>query len=245
MTTCSLASLTGRGGVGTHGADDVALRRWTDVVERIARDQRDRARRRSGRAPIRPPGRRPRPVRRGTAPCLAASRARWVTGPDVFQASEEPVAVPGDSGVAIRPRQCRTVDVTHCAVEREVVGARRDRHLEANLRDAHDRERRRCGIVRRAPPGADALGVPKAQVRCGGLCSAAGCIAAACSASGGEALEFLPGAHDTVAFQRAPRHQAHKAEHPGRAFRPHHGPPVAGGLPYRTELRTGFHSRFS
>ena len=57
--------------------------------------------------------------------------------------------MPGDSGVAIRSRQCRVLDMTHGAVEREVVGARQDRHLEADLRDAQDRERRRCRFVQR------------------------------------------------------------------------------------------------
>ena len=132
-------------------------------------------------------------------------------GPDVFQAAEEPVAVPGDSGVAIRPWQCRVVDVTHGAVEREVVGAPQDRHLEANLRDAQDRERRRCGFAQCPPPGADAFRVPEAQVWCWGLMERR-------RLEDRKPLEFVPGARCTVDVQRAARHQAHETEGPGGAF---------------------------
>ena len=123
----------------------------------------------SGRAPRRPPVRRPRSVRRGTSPSPKRLELDDVFRRDVFQASKEPVAVPGDSGVAIRPRQCRVFDVTDGAVEREVVGALQDGHFEMDLRDAQHRERRRCRFARGLPPGGDALQIPEAQVWRGGL----------------------------------------------------------------------------
>ena len=83
--------------VDTHGADDEPLRRWTDVVERIARDQRER-----------PPRRRvedghvlrvddPGPF--NAVYLLPSKRFELdgITGRDVFQTSEEPIPVPGDS----------------------------------------------------------------------------------------------------------------------------------------------------
>ena len=135
-----------------------------------------------------------------------------VTRRDVFQASEKPVAVAGDTRVAIRPRQCRAVDVTDGAVERGVIGARQDCHLQANLRDAQDRERGRRGFAQCPPPGADTFRVPEAQIWCLGLLERG-------RLEDRKPLEFPPSPHCTVDGQRAVRNQAHYAGRPRDAFR--------------------------
>lgn len=111
------------------------------MVKRITRDQRQRARWR--RVEHRYVLRVDDPGPFDAIDLLPSKRFELdgISEPDVFQASKEPVAMPGDSGVAIGARQGRVVDVTHGAIERHVVGARQDRHLEANLADAQDRER--------------------------------------------------------------------------------------------------------
>ena len=220
-----------RCGVRPYGADDVALRRWADIIERIAGDQRERPSRRwiEHRYVLRVDD--PGPF--DAIDFLPSKRFELdgIFGPDVLQASKEPVAVPGDSGVAIRPRQCRVVDVTHGAVEREVVGAQQDRHLEANLRDAQDRERWRCGFAQCPPPGGDAFRVPEAQVRYRGPLERR-------RLEERKPLELVPSARGAVDVQRAARHQAHKPERPRSAF--HEQTETA--LPYPIDGRSSLHS---
>ena len=194
------------------GPDDEALRCWTDVIERVARDQRERTR-----------GRRvehghilwrhdPGPFDAVHLLLSQSLELDGVTRRDVFQASEKPVAVAGDTRVAIRPRQWRTVDVTDGAVERGVIGARQDCHFQANLRDAQDREGGRRGFAQCPPPGADTFRVPEAQIWCLGLLERD-------RLEDRKPLEFPPSPHCTVDGQRTVRNQAHYAGRPRDAFR--------------------------
>ena len=73
---------------------------------------------------------------RSTAVYLLLSSKRLefdgITGPDVFQAAEEPVTMSGDSRV-VRPGRAVCLDMAHGAVENEVVGMPwQDGHLEAD-----------------------------------------------------------------------------------------------------------------
>ena len=131
--------------------------------------------------------------------------------PMSFKPRKNPSRCPAIPELPSVPGSCRVVDVTHGPVERDVVGAPQDRHLEANLRDAQDRERRRRGFAQGLPPGGDAFRAPQAQVWCRGLLERG-------RLEERKPVELVPSSRCTVDVQRAARHQARDTERPRGAF---------------------------
>ena len=119
-------------------------------IERVTGDQRERAHRCRVEHPHVFRVRRPIRVHAVHLLPLKGFELDAIARADVLQSPEEPVAVPGDSGVAVRSRQCSVFDVTHRSVEHEVVGARQHCHFESDLRDAQDRERRGGRLFQRS-----------------------------------------------------------------------------------------------
>ena len=96
-----------------------------------------------------------------------------------------------------------------------------------------------AGSFNATPPGADAFGVPEAQVRCGGRVGRG-------RLKDRKTLELVPGARHAFDVQRAPRRQADEAERPRRALcdpgKSHSRFPPSiteGGPEYRDQLRDG------
>ena len=189
-----------------HGTDDEPLGGGADKVERIARDQRQRPRRR--RVQHRDILRFDHPRSLDAIDALLLERVDLdrVTWDDVLQSAEEAVPVPGDARVPVRSRLCCVLDVTDPAVERPVVGARQHRHLQANLRDSEHRERRGGRLAQRLTPSVDALWGPEGLVRRDALRGN--------ELKGREALQIVPRRGSRPDLVRAPEHKADKPECP-------------------------------
>ncbi len=153
-----------------HGADDEALRGRTDVIEGIAGDQRQGARRR--RVEHRDGFRINDPGSLDAIGLLSVGGLEFdhIALGDVFQPTEEPVPVAGNAGIAIRSRQCRVFDVPDGAIERAVVSARQHRHFEPEPRDPEHRERNGRVLAHRLAPRDDPLGRPQRLIRSAGPC---------------------------------------------------------------------------
>ncbi len=83
-----------------------------------------------------------------------------------------------------------------------------------------------------------AFGVPEVQVQVSES-------AAQRRPAAGRSARVRAAAAITIDMERAPCRQAHITGRPGPAFRPQPGPPAAKRLPYRTDLRSRFHSRLT
>ena len=152
-----------------YRSHDESLRRRTDEVERIAGNESQRLH-----------GRRiqyrhvfglddPDPLDAIDLAAFDGLELHDIAGANILQPAEKSIAVASDAGIAHRSRQSRFLDVAQPAVEHELVRPRQYRHLETDLGDAQNRERRRSGLCERGLPGPDTAEPPRADVGHGRL----------------------------------------------------------------------------
>ena len=127
--------------LGTHSANDIALRGGADEIERIAGDQCDRLLGRGIEHRHVLGIDNPRSFDAVDLCPLKCFKFDRVPDADVLQAAEEAVAMSGNAGVAARAWHRGLFDVTHAPIQRDVARSRQHRHDQMDAGNAKHGER--------------------------------------------------------------------------------------------------------
>jgi hypothetical protein len=94
----------------------------------------------------------------------AHNQINLISDRNVFQPSEETVAVPGDSSVARITQRRGSSDTSNAPVQRQVVRSFEDRDSDFHLRNLEHSQRKACGIQQTAFVGLNAFRRPETEI---------------------------------------------------------------------------------
>ena len=129
-----------------------------------------------------------------------------------FRPRKNPSRCPAIPELPSAPGSCRVLDVTDAAVERDVVGAAQDRHLEVESSGCAGPRAAAARVRATLAPGGDPFRGPTGSGLVSGGCSSAAAWRTR------KPIELVPSRRCTVEVQRAARHQARDTERPRGAF---------------------------